>query len=117
MTRRKTVSINPDSGIDAKIAMRIALEILEARIRSALTSLEKGHKAPFQEHLNEIRKSAIHIHQLGGLIEPYTSKRLEGILKTAALSDDARVVGDKGDQVITIEGDFDIERLAKFTLW
>jgi hypothetical protein len=30
MTRRRMTSINPDSRIDAKIAMRIALEILEA---------------------------------------------------------------------------------------
>lgn len=117
MVKRRTVSINADSKIDPKIAMKIALEILEGRVRMALTSLEKGHKTTFQGHLNEIRKNAIHVHQLGGLIEPYTSKRLEVILKDAALSDGARVIGDKGDSVITIEGDFDIERLSKFTLW
>jgi hypothetical protein len=102
---------------DVHTALKIQLEMLKQRTTLALTSMRMGRNRELQEQISAIRQLSIRIHNLGYVTNPSDDQRLLTSIRECRYTSESTSNLYKDEQLIDIQGMYDIKKLSRRFLW
>jgi len=116
--QRRTITMNPEAELsDPMEATKLQLEMLEQRVTRALFALKRGYKHDFDEQLKGIKHHIMRVHHLTYQRGQDGDRRLAHAIREAAYNTDATVSAANDAGAMYIQGDFDINVMAKRMIW